>query len=59
VLLVIFAWFAIRVMTICCPRCFRPLGGIALAALTGNKKLNCCTQCRVSLDEPVKAAAPD
>src|SRR5580658_5276453 len=42
VLLVIFAWFVIRVMTIACPRCFRPLGAAALAALIGNKKLNRC-----------------
>jgi hypothetical protein len=59
VLLVIFAWFVIRVMTIACPRCFRPLGAAALAALIGNKKLNRCPQCRVSLDEPVKTTDRD
>jgi hypothetical protein len=59
VLLVIFAWFVIRVMTIACPRCFRPLGAAALAALIGNKKLKRCPQCRVSLDEPVKTTDRD
>jgi hypothetical protein len=55
VLLVILAWFAIRVMAITCPRCARPLGAAALAALMGSKRINRCPQCRVSLDEPVKA----
>jgi hypothetical protein len=55
VLLVILAWFAIRVLAIACPRCYRPLGGAALAALTGSKRINRCPRCRVSLDEPAKA----
>ncbi|MGC2029598.1 MAG: hypothetical protein WA642_06240 [Steroidobacteraceae bacterium] len=59
VLLVILAWFAIRVMTITCPRCFCPLGGATVAALIGNKKANRCPHCRVSLDEPVKATDRD
>ena len=57
-LLVILAWLAIRVMTITCPRCSRPLGVAALAVLFGNKKVTRCLQCRVSLDEPVKATEP-
>jgi hypothetical protein len=57
-LLVILAWFAIKVMTIKCPRCARPLGRAALAALIGNKNINRCLHCRVSLDEPVKTTDP-
>jgi len=59
VLLVIFAWFVIRVLTISCPRCSRPLGAAALAALIGKKNVNRCPQCRVSLDEPVKTTDRD
>jgi hypothetical protein len=54
---VILGWFAYKVMTIPCPRCSRPLGAAVPAALMGNKKINRCLQCRVSLDEPMKGPA--
>jgi hypothetical protein len=57
-LLVILAWFAFKVVTIKCPRCARPLGDAALAALIGNQNINRCLNCRVSLDEPAKASDP-
>ncbi len=53
VLWVVLAWYSIRVIGIRCPRCSRPLGAIVLAAVMGNKKINRCARCRVSLDEPV------
>jgi hypothetical protein len=56
---IIFAWFAFRVIAITCPRCSRPLGAAALAALFGNKKVTRCPRCRVSLDEPVESADPN
>jgi putative copper export protein len=56
---IIIVWFAIKVMTIACPRCSRPLSGAALAAVFGNKKVTRCPQCRVSLDEPVKGVDPN
>jgi hypothetical protein len=58
-LLIILAWFVFKVITIACPRCSRPLGGAALAALTDNPTINRCAQCRVSLDEPVKPMEPN
>jgi hypothetical protein len=48
---VFLAWFAIRVVTMPCPRCKRLLGG-ALATIWGGGKVNRCPHCRVGLDEP-------
>jgi hypothetical protein len=49
--LVFIAWFGVRILTIPCPRCSRPLGA-AVTAIWGNKKITHCSNCRVSLDEP-------
>jgi hypothetical protein len=54
---IVVAWFAFKVITIPCPRCSRPLGG-AVAVIWGSRRVNRCPHCRVSLDEPVKAANP-
>ena len=53
---VIFAgWFVLRMFTIPCPRCGRPLGA-AVGAVWGSTKINRCPSCRVNLDEPVRRA---
>lgn len=53
---VIFAgWFVLRLFTIPCPRCGRPLGA-AVGAVWGSTKINRCPSCRVNLDEPVRRA---
>ncbi len=57
VLWVILAWFCMRTFTIRCPRCSRPLGA-AVTVIWGNKSINRCPNCRVSLDEPVKSTEP-
>ncbi|MGA2398092.1 MAG: hypothetical protein ABSG30_08545 [Steroidobacteraceae bacterium] len=53
VLCVVLAWFALRIITIPCPRCSRPLGA-AIAVIWGSQKIHRCPNCRVSIDAPVK-----
>jgi hypothetical protein len=50
------AWFGVRMLTIPCPRCSRPLGA-AVTVIWGNKKSTRCPNCRVSLDEPRNVSA--
>ncbi len=57
VLCVVLAWFALRMITIPCPRCSRPLGA-AIAVIWGSQKIHRCPNCRVSLDAPVSEGAP-
>jgi len=55
---IIMAWFSIKVIGIPCPRCLHLLRGTALAVIIGNKKINRCPHCHVSLDEPVVPINP-
>jgi hypothetical protein len=56
---VIFAlWFGVRIFTIPCPRCARPLGA-AVGVVWGSTKRNRCPSCRVNLDQPARAEAPE
>jgi hypothetical protein len=50
------AWFGVRLLTIPCPRCARPLGA-AVAVVWGSTKINRCPNCRVNLDEPTEISA--
>lgn len=58
ILWVVLAWFALRVITTPCPRCFRPLGP-AISVIWGSRRIPRCPNCRVSLDEPVKPVDAD
>lgn len=52
------AWFLLQFIRTPCPRCSNPLGSVALAVVIGHKRIQRCSLCRVSIDEPVVPVPP-